>query len=71
MGLPGETPCWKYMNAEPSEKHLKEIERILKNFVKRWEDPGEQEGKDLGISAKKEISHIEGLMSFAHKQKNA
>ena len=58
------------MNAASSEKHIKEIERILKDLVERWDDLGEQERKDLRASAKTELGHIDGLISFVHKSEN-
>ena len=58
------------MNADSSEKHLKEIERILKDLVERWDELGEQERNDLRASAKKELGHIEGLITFVHKSEN-
>jgi hypothetical protein len=59
-----------YMNRESSEAHLEEIKKILKEFVERYDVLGEHERKYLVDRAKKELDHIDSVISYVHTSEN-
>ena len=54
------------MNRESSEAHLEEIKKILKEFVERYEILSQLERDHLKECAKKELGHIDAVISFVH-----
>jgi hypothetical protein len=58
------------MNRESSESHLEEVKKVLKDFVERYEILGERERDELKDRAKKELSHIEGVIAYVHSTEN-
>lgn len=57
------------MNAESSENHLKAIKRILEEF-ERYDVLSEPEWKRLRESAKRELGHIDAIISYVHSTGN-
>jgi len=55
------------MNRESSESHLEEVKKILEDFVERYEIFGDRERKDLKDRAKKELDHMDAVISYVHK----
>ena len=58
------------MNRESSESHLEEIKKILKQFVERYEILSELERNQLKDDAKKELGHIDAVISYVHSTEN-